>query len=40
MITEYKNITTNLKWTLFTKVMKRPSEEAWVWIDSDSLKEK
>jgi hypothetical protein len=24
-----KNITTKLEWKLFTKVMKRPSEEAW-----------
>jgi hypothetical protein len=28
-----KNITTKLNWKLFTKVIKKPSEEAWVWID-------
>jgi hypothetical protein len=26
-------ITTTLKWKLFTKVIKGPSEEAWVRID-------
>ncbi len=29
----YTNITTILKWKLFTKVIKRPYEETWVWID-------
>jgi hypothetical protein len=24
---------TKLKWKLLTKVIKRPSTEAWVWID-------
>jgi hypothetical protein len=28
--TKYTNITTKLKWKLFAKVFKRPSEEAWV----------
>ncbi len=30
---KYTNITTKLHWKLFTKVIKKPSEEAWVWID-------
>ncbi len=34
--TKHTNITTKLKWKLFTKVIKSPSEEAWVWIDSVS----
>ncbi len=28
--TNYANITTKLKWKLFTKVIKRPCKEAWV----------
>jgi hypothetical protein len=24
-------ITTKLKWKVFTKVIKKPSEESWVW---------
>jgi hypothetical protein len=28
------NITTELNWKLLTKVIKRPSKETWVWIDS------
>jgi hypothetical protein len=32
-LTKYANITTNLKWKVFTKVIKRPSKEARVWID-------
>ncbi len=37
--TSYKSLknflrtATKLKWKLFTKVIKRPSEEAWIWID-------
>ncbi len=34
LITNYTNIRTKLKWKLFTKVIKTPSKEAWVWIDS------
>ncbi len=34
--TKYTNITTKLNWKLFTKVNKKPSEEAWVWIDKVS----
>ncbi len=30
--TKYTNIATKLKWKLFTKVIKRSSKEAWVWI--------
>jgi len=30
---KYTNITTKLKWKLFTKGIKRPSEEAWVLMD-------
>jgi len=30
---KYTNITTKLSWKLFTKVIQKPSEEAWVWID-------
>jgi hypothetical protein len=30
---KYTNITTKLKWKLFTKVIERPGKEAWVWID-------
>ncbi len=30
---KYTNIMTKLKWKLLTKVIKRPSTEAWVWID-------
>ncbi len=30
LFTKYTNITTKLIWKLFTKVIKRPSEEAWV----------
>jgi len=33
-------MTTKLKWNLFTKVIKRPSEEAWVWIDRVSNKKR
>ncbi len=29
-IVKYRNITTKLKWKILTKVIKRPSEEAWV----------
>ncbi len=29
-----------LKWKLFTKGIKRPSKEGWVWIDSVLLKKK
>ncbi len=29
----YTNVTIKLKWKLFTKVIKRPSKEAWVWVD-------
>ncbi len=28
--TKNTNITTKLKWKLFTKVIKRPSNEAWI----------
>ena len=28
--TKYTNITTKLNWKLFTKVIKKPSKEAWV----------
>ncbi len=31
--TEHTNITTKLKWKLFTKVIKILREEAWGWID-------
>jgi hypothetical protein len=34
--TEHTNITTKLKLKLFTKLIKMPSEEAWVWIDTES----
>jgi len=34
----YKNITTKLNWKLFTKVIKIPSEAAWIRIDWVSLK--
>jgi len=34
--TEHTNITTKLKWKLFTKVMKMPGKEAWVWIGRES----
>ncbi len=34
--TKYTNITTKLNWKLFTKVIKRPSKEAWV-LDRQSL---
>ncbi len=27
---KYTNITTKLNWELFTKVIKKPSKEAWV----------
>ncbi len=38
-IAKYTNITTKLKWKLFTKVIRRPSEERGLgWIDR--LKEK
>ncbi len=32
-MSKYTNITTKLKWKLFTKVIKRPSKEAQVQID-------
>ncbi len=34
--TEHTNITTKLKWKLFTKVDKTPSKDIWVWIDRES----
>jgi hypothetical protein len=34
--TEHKDITTELKWKLFSKVVKEPSKEAWLWIDRES----
>ncbi len=34
--TEHMNITTKLKWKLFTKVIKIPSEESLGWIDRES----
>jgi hypothetical protein len=38
---KYTNIATKLNWKLFTKAIKRPSKETWVWIDRVSyLKEK
>jgi hypothetical protein len=30
---KYANITSKLKWKLFTKVIREPSEEAWVQTD-------
>ncbi len=30
---DLQNITTKLKWKLYTKVIKRPREGAWVWIN-------
>ncbi len=36
--TKYTNITTKLKWKLFTKVIKRPSENAWVGYTEDLIK--
>jgi hypothetical protein len=30
LFTKHTNISTKLKWQLFTKVITRPSEEAWV----------
>ncbi len=29
-------ITTKLKWKVFTKVIKKTSKVAWVWIDLES----
>ncbi len=34
--TEHTNITTKLKQNIFTKVIKAPTKEAWVWIDRES----
>jgi hypothetical protein len=34
---KYTDITTKLNWKLFTKEIKRPSKEAWVWIDKSVL---
>ena len=34
--TEHTNIATKLKWKLFTKVIKKPIGEAYVWIDRES----
>ncbi len=31
--TQHTNIITKLERKLFTKVIKMPSKEAWVWID-------
>jgi len=36
--TEHTNITTKLKLQLFTKVIKVPSEEAWVWYTESLIK--
>ncbi len=33
---KHANITTKLKWKLFTKVIKRPSKEAWISLDKES----
>ncbi len=36
--TEHTNITTKLKWNLFTKVIRESSEEAWGYLDRKSFK--
>jgi hypothetical protein len=37
---KYTNITTILKLKLFTKVIREPSKEAWVWLDRESNKKR